>query len=149
VLRGLSLTVQQGELVAVVSRPAAGATTLLHCLAGLRAPDAGTVERSGVPVFFVDSPVALSRAVRRRRGLLLVDELGAYGRAILESWAAGAARRRLAVIAAVHATEVPRLGADRIVLLHDGRLVPAMVDEPSAWRVAERARAPARGGCVR
>jgi ABC-type hemin transport system ATPase subunit len=146
-LRGLSLAVQQGERVAIVSRPAGGATTLLHCLAGLRTPDAGMIERSDLPVFFADSPLALAQAARRRRGLLLVDELGAHPRSLLESCSA-ASTRRLTIVAVVRPAEVPRLGADRVLLLHDGRLVPVQ-DEPSAWRVAERPRTVASGGCLR
>src|SRR5688572_27156047 len=45
VLRGASLDVERGECVAVLGARGAGTTTLLHCLAGLRRPDAGSIER--------------------------------------------------------------------------------------------------------
>lgn len=45
-LRGVSLEVQRGERVVLVSVPRAGATTLLLVAAGLAAPDAGEVHRA-------------------------------------------------------------------------------------------------------
>jgi lipoprotein-releasing system ATP-binding protein len=43
VLRGLSLTVEKGEMVAIVGASGVGKSTLLHVLGGLDATDAGTV----------------------------------------------------------------------------------------------------------
>src|ERR1700730_13813610 len=42
-LRGASLTVRQGEIVAVMGPSGSGKSTLLHCLAGILAPGAGEV----------------------------------------------------------------------------------------------------------
>jgi putative ABC transport system ATP-binding protein len=42
-LRGASLTVRQGEIVAVMGPSGSGKSTLLHCLAGILVPDQGQV----------------------------------------------------------------------------------------------------------
>ena len=42
-LRGASLTVRQGEIVAVMGPSGSGKSTLLHCMAGILVPDEGEV----------------------------------------------------------------------------------------------------------
>src|ERR1700726_5288236 len=42
-LRGASLTVRQGEIVAVMGPSGSGKSTLLHCLAGILVPGQGEV----------------------------------------------------------------------------------------------------------
>ncbi len=46
-LRGASLTVREGEVVAVMGPSGSGKSTLLHCLAGILVPDAGEVGSRG------------------------------------------------------------------------------------------------------
>lgn len=49
-LRSLDIDVWPGEVVALMGRNGAGKSTLLSCLAGLRGPNAGSVEVLGEPV---------------------------------------------------------------------------------------------------
>ncbi|HCT80010.1 MAG TPA: ABC transporter ATP-binding protein [Micromonosporaceae bacterium] len=46
-LRGLSVTIASGEIVAVTGPSGCGKSTLLHCLAGIVLPDAGEVRYRG------------------------------------------------------------------------------------------------------
>ena len=46
-LRGASVTVQQGEILAVMGPSGSGKSTLLHCLAGIFPPDSGEVTFDG------------------------------------------------------------------------------------------------------
>jgi ATP-binding cassette, subfamily B, bacterial len=62
VLRGAGATVAAGEVVALVGATGAGKTTLAHLVAGLLAPDGGSVRLGGVPVDEVD-PVEVTAAV--------------------------------------------------------------------------------------
>ena len=51
VLRGVSLTVNAGEVVAVIGDSGTGKTTLLHLLGALDQPDQGTVSYDGQDIF--------------------------------------------------------------------------------------------------
>ncbi|MFE0100544.1 ABC transporter ATP-binding protein [Streptomyces sp. NPDC059009] len=62
VLRGVDLTVRPGERLAVVGPSGAGKTTLSRLLAGIDAPDSGTVTVGGVPIAEL-SPERLRRQV--------------------------------------------------------------------------------------
>ena len=66
-LRGVSVSVSAGELVAVVGPSGSGKSTLLACLAGLDEPDGGQVS--------VDGHV-LTRRSERRRAALRAQYLG-------------------------------------------------------------------------
>ena len=65
VLDGLSIAVEPGEIVAVVGPSGSGKSSLLAVLAGLEAPDIGTVLLDGAPLRVGDP------GQRRRFGLVL------------------------------------------------------------------------------
>jgi putative ABC transport system ATP-binding protein len=67
VLRGLSLTIDEGEFVAVCGRSGSGKTTLLQLLAGLDQPTQGRVEVGGL---------CLTQATPRERALFRRDHVG-------------------------------------------------------------------------
>lgn len=70
VLRDVSLEAPAGELTAVVGPAGSGKTSLLHLLAGLDRPAAGTVTVDGRPLRGL-ADVELTRLRRERIGLLL------------------------------------------------------------------------------
>jgi ABC-2 type transport system ATP-binding protein len=121
-LAGVSLAAPAGQVTAVVGGDGAGKTTLLRCLAGVMAPDTGTVrrpakERSGYfPAssgIYEDLTVAenldfratgygLSRQVARERAAEYLERAGlsqVSGR--LAGQLSGGMRQKLAVIAAM------------------------------------------------
>jgi putative ABC transport system ATP-binding protein len=80
-LQGAGLTVDRGEVVAVMGASGSGKTTLLHCLAGILTPASGEVWFSGERIDTLDE-TARSRLRRERFGFVfqfgqLVPELTA------------------------------------------------------------------------
>lgn len=79
VLRGVTLSVERGEVVAVLGPSGSGKSTLLHLLAGLDRPDAGTIAWDGFPVH-EHNPASLAARRGRTVGLVfqnhyLLDDL--------------------------------------------------------------------------
>jgi putative ABC transport system ATP-binding protein len=68
-LRGVSLAVQPGELVAVMGPSGSGKSTLMHILAGLDAPTSGEVAIGGETITGMDD-TELTKLRRRRIGFV-------------------------------------------------------------------------------
>ena len=79
-LRGLDLSLNGGDTLAILGRNGSGKTTLLHTLAGLRPPSAGDVELLGEP-YAAHEP----RAAARLRGLLTQTQTDAFPASVLET----------------------------------------------------------------
>jgi putative ABC transport system ATP-binding protein len=69
VLRGLSLEVKAGEMVAIMGPSGSGKTTLLNCVSGIDLPDSGTVELQGHAVDY-RSEKARTRLRRQQIGMV-------------------------------------------------------------------------------
>jgi ABC-type multidrug transport system ATPase subunit len=136
VLRGASLHLHEGECLAVLGARGAGTTTLLHCLAGLRRPDAGCVE-SEMPALLLETRHVVNEPLPGRRVLLVDDGFDPRRRSARPPIARGCAANARATIIATHELSRVRGVADRILLLHHGGLLP--LDHPTEARfVAER-----------
>lgn len=69
VLRGLTLDIAAGEMVAIMGPSGSGKTTLLNCVAAIDAPDSGTVALAGRPV---DYGSERARTLLRRNSVGIV-----------------------------------------------------------------------------
>jgi putative ABC transport system ATP-binding protein len=107
-LRGIDLTVERGEFVAVMGPSGSGKSTLLHLMGLLDVPDEGTIEIAGQPTAALGDD-ALTDLRRTRIGFVfqsfeLVPNLTARENALLPAEIAGAGRagaKRLEALAAV------------------------------------------------
>src|SRR5262245_14339288 len=131
-LRGASITLGSGEIVAVTGPSGSGKSTLLHCLAGMLRPDRGEVLFAGRRI---DKLPDRERANLRRMvfGFVfqfgqLVSELPAIENIALPLLLAGRPRRQ-ALAAAVPWLE--RLGLDGL-----GERLPGDLSGGQAQRIA-------------
>ncbi|WP_119728547.1 ABC transporter ATP-binding protein [Thermomonospora amylolytica] len=131
-LRGLSLTIDAGEVVAVTGPSGSGKSTLLHCLAGITRPDAGEVRFGDTRLDRLDEETR-TRLRRDNFGVVLqfghlVPELTAAENIALPLMLAGAERR------AAHAAAVEWLG--RVGAVECAHLRPGDLSGGQAQRVA-------------
>lgn len=82
VLKGVSLSVAEGEFVAIVGESGSGKSTLLYCLAGIETPTKGTVQLVGRDLSLI-SDKELAEMRRREVSFVyqydnLVENLSAY-----------------------------------------------------------------------
>jgi putative ABC transport system ATP-binding protein len=131
-LRGASISVGEGEIVAVMGPSGSGKSTLLHCLAGLLRPDSGEVHFAGRRI---DSLPDRERVELRRTqfGFVfqfgqLVPELPAVENVALPLLLAG--RRRREALAAAESW-LSRLGLDGL-----GERLPGQLSGGQGQRVA-------------
>ncbi len=122
-LRGASVEVGRGEVLAVMGPSGSGKSTLLHCLAGILVPDSGEVRLAGYRID--DRDEAERSALRRDRfGFVfqfgqLVPELTAEENVALPLLLGGA--RRAPAIATAHRW-FGRLGIDGLERRRAGEL---------------------------
>jgi putative ABC transport system ATP-binding protein len=118
-LRGVSLEVAEGEILAVTGSSGSGKSTLLHCLSGILRPESGEVSYDGRRI---DGLSETARSLLRRTdfGVLfqfgqLVSELSAAENVALPLLLAGHSRR------AAHATAMDELGRLGVADVADAR----------------------------
>jgi ABC-type polar amino acid transport system ATPase subunit len=130
ILRGVDLSAQAGEIVALMGLSGSGKTTILRVIAGLEPPDAGTVAAGRVGMVFqfhglfehlcaLDNVTLAPRHVQRvergeaeRRARELLDQLGVGHRAgALPRELSGGEAQRVAIARAL-ATDPPLLLLD-------------------------------------
>ena len=156
VLRGVSLSIAPGEMVALVGANGAGKSTMLKCIAGLVRPTAGAIELNGTPLAgraahdIVRAGIALVPEGRRLFGRQSVDDnllLGAYTRTDSERTADLARVRELFPVLADRAGQLAgTLSGGEQQMLAMARALMArprflLLDEPSlgiAPRVVSR-----------
>jgi putative ABC transport system ATP-binding protein len=140
-LRGVTLDVHEGEILAVTGPSGCGKSTLLHCLAGIMRPDAGEVIYRGERI---DNTSEKARAVLRRTdfGVLfqfgqLVMDLTAAENVALPLLLSGAGRReaRAAALTWLERVGVAEVADNRPGEMSGGQqqrcaLARALVTEP-------------------
>lgn len=131
-LRGIDLTVNRGEVLAVMGPSGSGKSTLLHCIAGVLPPDEGTVVINGTNVTDMTADERANFRLSQvgfvfQFGQLLPD-LSAVDNVALPLLMGGMSRRT----ATTHATE----WLERLELADQAHKVPGAMSGGQAQRVA-------------
>jgi ABC-2 type transport system ATP-binding protein len=132
-LRGVSFDAHPGELLAVIGPNGAGKTTLLSILAGIRRPDAGSVNRPPGEIGWIPQQAALYRRLTVSENLRLfahlerVTDVDAVVEEMLEQ--TGLAERRHDQVGTLSGGNQQRINI-AIGLLARPRVL--LLDEPSA-----------------
>lgn len=131
-LRGVDVTIRQGEIVAVMGPSGSGKSTLLHCLAGVITPDMGEVTIDGTQISALPEDQR-SRFRLTRLGFVfqfgqLLPELSAEDNVALPLMLAGT--RRATALVQAHSW-LARLGLEGM-----GRRLPSELSGGQAQRVA-------------
>lgn len=131
-LRGADLTVDEGEIVAVLGPSGSGKSTLLHCAAGILAPDAGSVSFDGTDLTTLQDR-ELSDLRRTAFGFVfqfgqLIDELTCAENVALPLRLAGTGRQA--------ADRAARQWLDRVDAVDIADRRPPQVSGGQAQRVA-------------
>ncbi len=131
-LRGVSVAVAPGEVVAVTGASGCGKSTLLHCAAGILRPDAGTVRIAGQDLSTL-AEQERSALRRTRIGIVLqfgqlVPDLSLADNVALPLLLGGA-KRDAARAAAVH-------WLDRVGIADEADAVPAQLSGGQTQRAA-------------
>jgi phospholipid/cholesterol/gamma-HCH transport system ATP-binding protein len=92
VLRGIDMTIHDGETVAIIGESGCGKSVLLKHIIGLLHPDSGTVKVDGISI--TDAKEEVLYALRRRIGFLfqsaaLFDSMTVYENIVLGLWEEG------------------------------------------------------------
>ena len=95
-LRGASMWADRGELTAIVGDNGAGKSTLIKCIAGIHAPDRGSIRIAGTAVSHRGPQEARHRGIETvYQDLALVDDLTVYQNVFLDrelTWGFGPVR---------------------------------------------------------
>ncbi len=66
VLKGISFTLEKGQVLAIIGSSGSGKTTLLRCLNFLETPDAGEISVNGTPLLNLGQPIS-DEQIRKNR----------------------------------------------------------------------------------
>jgi polar amino acid transport system ATP-binding protein len=76
VLRGIDLTIGDGEIVALIGRSGSGKTTLLRCINFLEEYDQGEIQLDGARLWYRDEPGGRRVRMREREIRVLRQQMG-------------------------------------------------------------------------